>query len=383
MNEFLRRLVRPDRWPAPAADAGLTALYLAAATTERLHQPLHSTSALFAAGVTAVLAGGLALRRRFPLSAFLASTAALCAEPLLHITSAVSPYADQVCVYSVGLYATRNRARWALPIVALGVLVYFAGAPGAGSGGAEPVGVLFVWIATWALGYSAARRREDQVRMRHALEQQVAADERTRIAREVHDVVGHTVNLMVVQAGAARLTLEKDPATSRDLLLGLERTGREALADLDQVLGTLRAHPAIAGQGLDPVGNDLRPTPGVAQLTHLAARLTDSGVSVSLIMDPSLRLPRNVDLSAYRIVQEALTNTMKYASPCDARVAISQEGRSVVVEVSDDGPGCPSPHIPGRGLLGIAERVSMYGGTLEYGRGERGGFTLRAALPLP
>jgi signal transduction histidine kinase len=111
-------------------------------------------------------------------------------------------------------------------------------------------------------------------------------------------------------------------------------------------------------------------------------RFTDSGIEVSLAVDSALRLPHNLDVSIYRIVQEALTNTLKHAAPCSATVTVQRDGRSVVVEVSDTGPGpLEKPH-NGRGLLGIAERVSMCGGVLEQGGGERDGFRLRAALPL-
>jgi signal transduction histidine kinase len=189
--------------------------------------------------------------------------------------------------------------------------------------------------------------------------------------------MGHTVNLLVVQAGAARLMLDKDPAMTRELLSGMERTGRETLADLDQVLATLRpdpAEPAEAGASSHPLG--------VAQLPELVDRFTDAGIDVRLSVEPTLQLPRNVDLSIYRIVQEGLTNTLKHAAPCSATVDVRREGPSVVVEVSDTGPGPREPKRPGRGLLGIAERVSMCGGVLEHGGGEGGGFRLRAALPL-
>jgi len=258
------------------------------------------------------------------------------------------------------------------------VLVFFAGTPDAAS--FEPIGVLFGWLAAWVIGSSTARRLEDQDRARRAIRSQVEAEERTRMARELHDVIGHTVNVLIVQAGAARLSLEKDPELARRLLATMEDTGRAALSDLDQVLGTLRPEPAgpRAANGWSPSGS-----PGLAQLPDLVDRLTASGVDVTLRVDDAVGLPRNLDLSAYRIVQEALTNTLKYAAPCAATVLCSRSGRDVVVEVSDNGPGPARRHRPGRGLLGITERVSMCGGTLEHGAGARGGFTVRAVLPLP
>jgi signal transduction histidine kinase len=254
----------------------------------------------------------------------------------------------------------------------VGTVLYFVG--NSQTARFEAAGVLFVWIATWAVGYSNARRREDQERARRATRQQAIAEEQVRVAREFHDVVGHTVNLLVVQAGAARLLLDSDPAKARDLLAGMEQTGRDSLADLDQVL----AHLRTTTPATDP-----HPSPGLDQIPDLVDRLTDARVRVTLTLDPALRLPRNLDLTAYRIVQEALTNILKHAAPCAATVDIHRDGDAVVVEVTDDGPGLPDQHIPGRGLLGIAERVSLCGGLLEHGRGPTRGFRLRAVLPLP
>lgn len=378
-RDLARRLAaRIQSLPTPAVDAGLAIIFLGGVVTERLRNPLPQGLLSVVAGVlTLALAVSLTLRRRVPFTAFAIATAALCAESLLHVPSVFSPLANQVCVYSVGAYASRARARWAVPVIVAGVLLYFAGTLGLDQLDANVVEVLLVWLATWAVGYTVARRRDEQDRARLATARQVVAEERVRISRELHDLVGHTVNLLVVQAGAARLMLDKDPAMTRELLSGMERTGRETLADLDQVLATLRpdpAEPAEAGASSHPLG--------VAQLPELVDRFTDAGIDVRLSVEPTLQLPRNVDLSIYRIVQEGLTNTLKHAAPCSATVDVRREGPSVVVEVSDTGPGPREPKRPGRGLLGIAERVSMCGGVLEQGGGEGGGFRLRAALPL-
>jgi signal transduction histidine kinase len=197
------------------------------------------------------------------------------------------------------------------------------------------------------------------------------------MSRELHDLVGHTVNLLVVQAGAARLTLDRDPATTRELLTGMEQTGRETLADLDRVLATLRADSAEAGPA-----NPVNGSPGLAHLPELVERFTDSGLDPQLTIDADLRLPRDLDLAAYRIIQEALTNALKHAAPCAATVAVRRDDGSVIIEVCDTGPGRRDNNAKGRGLLGIAERVSLSGGVLEHGNGDRGGFRLRATLPL-
>ena len=316
------------------------------------------------------MAAALVVRRAFPLAACVASSAALSAESLADVASTVSPYANQVAVFSLGLYAVRRRAWWGPPIILVALVLYFAG--DGVTPASDAVGVLFVWLATWAIGYSIARRREDQERARRATRQQAVAEEQIRVARELHDVIGHTVNLLVVQAGAARLLLDSDPAKARDLLTTMEQTGRDSLTDLDQVLTHLRTEQPGS-----------HPTPGLAQIPDLVHHLDDARVRVHLALDPGLHLPRNLDLSAYRIVQEALTNVLKHAAPCAASVDVRRAGSSVVVEVADDGPGLPDGHVPGRGLTGISERVSMCGGRLEQGAGAGRGFVLRAVLPLP
>jgi signal transduction histidine kinase len=380
--DLARRLALIRTLPTPVLDAGLAIIFLAAVAAERLRGPLPpGPLAVVSVVLTFVLAVSLTLRRRLPFTAFATATVALCAESLLHVPSVFSPLANQVCVYTVGAYASRQRARWAVPLIIAGVFLDFVGTPGLNQLNAEAAEVLLVWLATWAIGYSVARRREEQDRARRAIAGQVVAEERVRISRELHDLVGHTVNLLVVQAGAARLMLDKDPAMTRELLTGMERTGRDTLADLDQVLATLRPEAAEPGMETNQSSLPL----GLAQLPELVDRFTDSGIDVKLTVDPTLRLPRNLDISVYRIVQEALTNTLKHAAPCSATVDVRREGRSLIVEVADNGPGAREPQVSlgGRGLLGMAERASMCGGVLEHGGGEGGGFRVRAALPLP
>src|SRR5439155_22334920 len=190
-------------------------------------------------------------RRRLPLAAYVFGSAGLMVETLAGVPSALSPYANQIGVYSVGLYATRRRAPWGLVVMVAGVAVYFRAAPGQFNL-AQPAGVLFVWLLAWGIGYSTARRREEQAAARLLARQQAVAEERTRIARELHDLIGHTVNLMLVQAGAGRRMLDRDPEQTRELLAGLEQTGRDALTELDRVLGILRRDGPDGG---DPGGD--------------------------------------------------------------------------------------------------------------------------------
>ena len=377
--EGLTRSLRLRRVSPLAVDAGIALIFVLLVAAEAVRQPVPGGRTAVFAVLTLVMAVCLALRRRWPLATYAIGTAALVVGSFLHVATEFMPLATLVGAYSVGLYATRARARWGPVIVVAGVVGYFAGTPGLQN--TYPVQlayVLLVWLGGWGLGYATARRREDQERVRRALEREVIAEERVRMSRELHDVVGHTVNLLVVQAGAARMVLDQDPVQARDLLKGMEDTGRETLTDLDRVLATLR-DDTTRGEG----GDTANGAPGLAQLPDLVGRFHDSGVDARLTIAPGLRLPRDLDLAAYRIVQEALTNTLKHAAPCSATVQVERENGSMIIEVSDTGPGVRRADRHGRGLVGIAERVSMCGGVLEHGNGQDGGFRLRAVLPLP
>ena len=378
--------------PGWAADGALGAGFLAAMLIALAGQGTLSGARLPSAVVlSAVIAGGLALRRRAPLTAYLAGSSALVAQSLWVSPSPVAPYANLIGLYSLGLYATRGRAWCGLLIVPAAVFGYFSGAGSPTPDG--PAGVLLVWLLALAVGYGAARRREAHQAARQAMQRQAAAEERTRLARELHDIVGHTVNVMVVQAGAARLVLDRDPAKTREILTGLEHTGRQALAELDRMLGLLRrdgplaADPARAAAGQPgpgvPVDDAGLTVPGIAELPRLARRMAEAGIRVTVRLGPPVpQVTRSADLSAYRIVQEALTNTLKHGHARSASVTVRLNERAALdIEVSDDGRGPPAGYLPGRGLLGIAERVAAFGGTLEHGGGERGGFRLRAVLP--
>jgi signal transduction histidine kinase len=378
VHELARPLHRLRRISPLVVDAGLGAIYVLIVALEALAEPMAGARLGLLAALTLVLAASLTLRRRIPLAVLIMATVALTAEAVLHVATEFSPLATLVCAYSVGQYATPTRARWGLPIIIAGVVGFFAATPGLSrTAPATLFSVLLVWLVAWGIGYSAARRRAEQERARRALDRQVIAEERVRVSRELHDILGHTVNLFVVQAGAARLMLDSDPAMTRSLLQGMENTGRATLADLDRVLAGLRSGTSDAIQDADI------PTPGMTQLPELVRGFQRSGVDVRLTLDPTLRLPRDVDLSVYRIVQEALTNTLKHAAPCSATVLVQQRNGSVIVEVADTGPGVRATDRHGRGLVGLAERVSLCGGMLEHGDGEHGGFRLRAVLPVP
>jgi signal transduction histidine kinase len=218
--------------------------------------------------------------------------------------------------------------------------------------------------------------REREVREREAI-----ADERARIARELHDVVGHALNLIVIQSGGAQRVMEAKPDLARDSLASIEATGRQALADMERMLGMLRA----AGDGDD----GLSPQPGLADVEALAARVSEAGLPVTVrIEGEAAELPASVDLSAYRIIQEALTNALKHGDGVKAEVTVRYAPHALRVEILNTGPSIltggrpPTPEGGGRGLLGLKQRVAVYGGDLDARRRLGGGFRVRAKLPL-
>ena len=220
-------------------DAGLAAGFLALLLIERVNEAGQIGDRMPAAIALAVVAAGvLAARRWRPLTAYLISSAAILAEARFVFVSAVTPNANLIAVYSLGLYATRRRAWWGPGSVVLGNVVYFSSIHSFSV--SSTTGPLVLWLLAWAYGYGLARRQEEREAGRLALRDRVVADERAHIARELHDLVGHSLNVMLVQAGAARRVLDRDPQQTRALLTSLESTGREAFEELDRVLGLLR-----------------------------------------------------------------------------------------------------------------------------------------------
>ena len=229
-----------------------------------------------------------------------------------------------------------------------------------------------------AAGFTSERGRRLVERESAARDARRAlVDERVRIARELHDVVAHHVSVIGVQAGAARLVLDRDPDKAKETLASIETSSREAVHELHQLLGFLRqAHD----------GDDRGPQPGLGQLDELVASICDAGIDVEVRVEgePYDLLP-TVDASAYRIVQEALTNTLKHAGALRIAVSLRYQADALELEIVDDGDGAPAPSTSGGGLglVGMRERASLHGGRLTAGPRAAGGFEVRATLPLP
>jgi len=236
-----------------------------------------------------------------------------------------------------------------------------------------------------------ARDRIRRMQAEHAAATRRALDEeRALIASELHDVVTHNVSVMIVQAGAARQVLAADPAEATAALLAVEASGRAAMTELRHLLGLLS--PASAGAGPDgaETGQDLSPQPGLEQLQPLIGRLATAGLPVELRVGGVPRaLPPGLDLAAYRVVQEALTNVLKHAGKPRTTVRLDYSDADLVVEVADAGRPIPAAGpapgaVPGsgRGLLGLRERIALYGGELDAGPRPGGGWLVRARLPI-
>jgi signal transduction histidine kinase len=246
--------------------------------------------------------------------------------------------------------------------------------------------VTFFWIIPWLAGRTirnqtalARELAEKAERAEHARaedERRAIALERRRIARELHDVLAHNLSVMVVQASAAQRVIDRHPEQAVEVANLIQRTGREALAEIRHLFGTVRRGD----------GEDLSGPPSIARVDELARGARSAGLRVELrVVGDPVELPVGIDLAAYRIVQEALTNSLKHAGSAQATVTVSYEPNEVVLVVEDDGEGPRDDDLSevggGHGLVGMRERAAVYGGIVQAGRRRGGGFAVRARLP--
>jgi signal transduction histidine kinase len=253
---------------------------------------------------------------------------------------------------------------------------------------ADPVEALVITfvivVPSWLAGDVLRSRRLEVARRAESMERSLrereaslvaaAAEERRHVARELHDVVAHAVSVMVIQAGAARQVLRSAPDEAEAAMLAVETTGREAMTELRRFLGALSDDDEEAG---------LAPQPGIEDLAALLERVREAGLPASLEVDGEARpVSPSVDVTVFRIVQEALTNALRYAHRAATLVRLTWEPVQLRIEVLDDGPAVAGPAAPGRGLAGMSERASMVGGRVEAGPRVGGGFAVRAWLPL-
>jgi len=341
--------------------------------------------------IVGLISIGLALRLRYPLVALVLAMSPFGVHALFdHFFGKGGPNLFEVFLSQVFMvYSTaanthgRRSYAGAAVVVALQLLGYGPTLPGSFD---QASGEWVFYAIAWALGKTLRRRalRGDRLEARAAeLEakqqeqiQAAIADERARIARELHDIVAHSVSLMVLQAGAARQALDRQPEKAREPLLSVEATGRSAMSELRRLVAMLR----------QPEDEDqLAPQPSLRHLNLLVAQMRETGLVIEV--DESCRqdgIPPGVDLSAYRIAQEALTNVLKHAGAAHVALKVRCDGAAVEVTVEDDGrgPSAGESLTGGHGLIGMRERVNLFGGHFEAGARVGGGFRVFAHLPF-
>jgi signal transduction histidine kinase len=339
----------------------------------------------------------LVFRRRAPFTVFAVVAAAVAVQGMLGLRGPLFAFlALNLALYSLAAYgdhrlAVRAVAVWVcLLTVRLGYLITVRW-PHVTIAGLQDVVDDYVLLAVaWTLGEGVRQRRlhaaelEDRAvrleREREEKARQAAAQERLRIARELHDVVAHSLSVIGVQAGAARLVLDADPhpTRAREAVAAIEATANQAMAEMRRALGILRA--------TERSGAALAPLPGLRQLPALLDQIRAAGLPADLTVRGTPQpLATSIDLSLYRIVQEALTNALKHARASRAEVVVCYAAHDVTVEVIDDGRGAsPSAgRAEGAGTVGMRERVALFGGELQVGPRPQGGYAVRVCLPIP
>lgn len=319
----------------------------------------------------------LLVRRRFPASVLIAVAAGALAMIALDVW--IVPLQLGVALYTLTSLRSTARERW-LAVAAISTLGIAVLASGGLDFGAAAARVVFL-IAAALLGESTGSRRayvreiEEKAarleREREAETRRAAAEEQSRIARELHDVIAHALSVIIVQAGAATDAFRRDPLLAREPVGAIDTAARVALADLRRVLGILQSAP------------DYEPQPRLAQLDGLADRIRATGLKVAIQVEGTPRaLPAAVELSAYRVVQEALTNALKHADAEHVRIAI-RYGPSLEIDVRDDGRSRVNGSAAhGSGLIGMRERVTLLGGDLTTGPAAGGGYRVAATIPI-
>jgi signal transduction histidine kinase len=336
----------------------------------------------------------LAVRRLWPLAVFLVQIAGVfAAGSTVTVLSLVA-----LLIGAATMAATARR-----PVLALGILTVVSAAlagsfarstPNIPSSFAPfalllPVGLAGITLRATRLRAEAYQERAEVLaREQDQATRAAVAKERARIARELHDVVSHHVSVMTIQAGAAAKVLDVDPTLARGAMTAVESSGREAMGELRQLLGVLSPSAAEGGgtrwDGALDAGEPLAPQPGLAQIPGLVESVRAAGQPVRVSVPDGLVLPVAIGLAAYRVVQEALTNALRYAPGASTSVTVEADGDDLVVDVSNEAPQSPSAGGTGSGsgLLGLAERVRLYGGTFAARRMVGGGFVVHARMPL-
>jgi len=362
---------RRARWIDPVIAAGLTLFAVLATRLAARLQPMAEPLDPLAYALLVLAPAALAVRTRWPVPVL--ATVSVTTSVYLSLGY---PYGPIMFAYALAVYT----AATALPIgraaaaatLALACVSVHAFLPIAGAVGLDGLAPAAAWTAVpFAIGVAVRFSREAAVRSRAERARRIADDERLRVAQEIHDVVGHGLAAITMQAEIALHLMERDPQQAWTALTAISKTSRHALDELRGTLAVVRR------------GEDRAPAPGLDQLPALRDRLAAAGLPVSFMGTPTTALPAAIDLAAYRVVQEALTNVLRHAGTASATVHIEQTDDGLTVEVTDTGRGGVPAEGGGTGLAGMRERVEALGGTLDAGPRAGGGFRVRAVLPMP
>ena len=340
----------------------------------------------FEVAAVATMIAALLLRRRAPLAVpaatWLGSAALSFLDGRLIVGQGPVSIGGMVAAVLLGNLKDVRQARVGLAVVVVSAICVVHNDPTHSTGDLFFTPLLFA--VGWLVGYALHERAEQTEaaehraaraeRERESAARVAVAEERARIARELHDVVAHAVSVMVLQVGAVRHRMPEDDAEDREALQNVEQAGRTALAEMRRLLDAMRREEdALA----------LAPQPGMDKIPHLVDDVRAAGLDVQLdVQGEPVPLSPGLDLSAYRIVQEGLTNALKHARARHARVQIRYGAGDLELQVLDDGQGAATSDGLGHGLVGVGERVKIFGGAMTAGTSPEGGFALRACLPL-
>lgn len=360
------------------------AIFVAAAASAATPSPEYRSPDATVYVLIALGAVPYTVRRRWPLPVMVLASIPVLALLALGYSSAVIGAALFLAAYTVAAYSDRRITSLAVGYAVVVMVVVVTVAPTArGIGAVVTNAALFT--GAFALGRSAHVRRQnvallqeraqlaEQARAEQA--RHAVADERLRIAQELHDVLGHSLGVIALQAGVGAHVIDVDPAEAKASLEAISRTSRSSLAEVRRILGALRTQTGERGY---------HPPLGLDALDALAAELTEAGLPVHVqVQGVPNQVPAALDLTGYRVVQEALTNVVRHAGPAQAEVTVRYEDRQVTVQVNDDGAGTTTQGSApgGHGQLGMRERVAVWGGTLDTGPRPDGGYRVTATLP--
>jgi signal transduction histidine kinase len=367
-------------------DLGIVLAAFASALEVVLKEDASETTGWFAVPAVVVIVLVLLARRRYefaaPAALWLLAPAATFVDGRAIVSTQAVFITGLVAAALLGSLRDATRARAGLAVVVGGAAIVVYNDPRHSPGQLVFIPILFAlgWVVGFAIRERAAAAEAAEARASHAERERetaarlAVAEERARIARELHDIVAHAVSVMVLQAGAVRHKLPAELAQDREALEDVERAGRAALTEMRRLLGAMRN---------DRDDLELTPQPGLSNLSPLLEEMRRAGLPVELRVDGEpVPVPGAIDLSAYRIVQEGLTNALKHAAADRVDVVVRYGPEELAIEVRDDGRGPAPTDGLGHGLVGIRERVKVFGGQMHAGAADGRGFVLSARLPL-